>query len=128
MTIAAWFIFGCSVITFFGAAFLLGDGEDKKAVISYLIVATVLTAISFIVIFWWCNSTEAGHRAMKSQESNLNGGLYRTVTVYGYSGDEIRSWTGKFDVTENDQETWFDIDGKRVIIQGGIIINEEQEG
>lgn len=58
--------------------------------------------------------------------SYMDGGLSRTVTVYSYSGDEIASWSGKFDVTENDQETYFDIDGRRIIIQGGIIINEEE--
>lgn len=41
---------------------------------------------------------------------------------------KIKSWSGKFDVSENDNETYFDVNGKRVIIQGGIIINEEQQG
>lgn len=65
-------------------------------------------------------------REMKSTVSNWTGGLNRTVTVYDYNGQEIKSWTGKFDVTEDDNEVYFDDDnGKRVIIQGGIVINEE---
>lgn len=60
------------------------------------------------------------------EQGYRDGGLRRTVTVYSYSGDEIASWSGKFDVTENDQETYFDIDGRRIIIRGGIIINEEE--
>ena len=63
---------------------------------------------------------------MKSIGSNWTGGLNRTVTVYDYNGQEIKSWTGKFDVTEDDNEVYFDDEnGKRVIIQGGIVINEE---
>lgn len=65
-------------------------------------------------------------REMKSTVSNWTGGLNRTVTVYDYNGQEIKSWTGKFDVTEDDNEVYFDDEnGKRVIIQGGIVINEE---
>ena len=65
-------------------------------------------------------------REMKSTMSNWTGGLDRTVTVYDYNGQEIKSWTGKFDVTEDDNEVYFDDEnGKRVIIQGGIVINEE---
>ena len=46
--------------------------------------------------------------------------------MYDYSGNEIRSWTGKFDVSESENEVYFDNeDGKRVIIHGGIVINEE---
>lgn len=63
---------------------------------------------------------------MKSTVSNWTGGLNRTVTVYDYNGQEIKSWTGKFDVTEDDNEVYFDDENdKRVIIQGGIVINEE---
>mgnify|MGYP004561251883 FL=1 len=65
-------------------------------------------------------------REMKSTVSNWTGGLNRTVTVYDYNGQKIKSWTGKFDVTEDDNEVYFDDEnGKRVIIQGGIVINEE---
>ena len=74
----------------------------------------------------WMFSGSAGcQRAMKSFRSDFGGGLNRTVTVYGYSGEAIRSWTGKFDVSEHSDEMYFDVDGKRVIIQGGIVINEE---
>ena len=37
----------------------------------------------------------------------------------------LGQWSGKFDVSESEQETYFDINGKRIIIQGGIVINEE---
>lgn len=64
-------------------------------------------------------------RSMKSISSDFGGGLNRTVTVYDYNGEEIKHWSGTFDVSESDNEVYFDCDGKRVIIHGGIVINEE---
>lgn len=61
----------------------------------------------------------------------------RKVEVYSYNGGLIKSWEGKFDVKEVDRNSvyfddfdrnsavYFDYaDGKRVIISGGIIIEE----
>lgn len=50
----------------------------------------------------------------------------RTVTVYDYNGQEIKSWSGTFDVYQNKPTIYFDTDeGKRVYINGGIIICED---
>ena len=65
------------------------------------------------------------NRELKSFKSDVSGGLNRTVTAYSYDGDVLGQWSGKFDVSESENETFFDIDGKRVIIQNAIIINEE---
>ena len=65
------------------------------------------------------------NRELKSFKSDISGGLNRTVTVYSYDGDILGQWSGKFDVSESASETYFDVNGKRVIIQGGIIVNEE---
>lgn len=69
--------------------------------------------------------TGENKRAWKTTYSSWTGGLDRTVTVYSYDGTPIESWSGRFDISESDQEMYFDINGKRVIIQGGIIISEE---
>jgi hypothetical protein len=44
-----------------------------------------------------------------------------------YTGDTIATWEGKFDIRDNgsDNQIFFDIDGKRVWIQGGIFVSEE---
>ena len=65
------------------------------------------------------------NRELKSFKSDISGGLNRTVTAYSYDGDVLGQWSGKFDVSESENETFFDINGKRVIIQNAIIINEE---
>ena len=127
MTIGGWIFFGILAAAILGLSVSVScelDSASSKALA--IIVGIVLVAAIGAGMHWYYNGTAKGQRALKSQESNLDGGLSRTVTVYSYSGDEIASWSGKFDVTENDQETYFDIDGRRIIIQGGIIINEEE--
>ncbi|RHG20061.1 hypothetical protein DW272_02320 [Blautia obeum] len=96
-------------------------GKKYRKVLSVGILAIIgVVAISLS----GCSSR--WDREMKSTVSNWTGGLNRTVTVYDYNGQEIKSWTGKFDVTEDDNEVYFDDENdKRVIIQGGIVINEE---
>lgn len=89
------------------------------------IFAAALAAVIFMI--GSCISRTASfQRSWKSTKSDLNNGLDRTVTVYDYNGKPIKSWSGKFDVSSSEQETWFDdADGKRVIIHGGIVINQE---
>ncbi len=91
------------------------------------ILSIGILAIIGVVVISLSGCSAKWDREMKSTMSNWTGGLDRTVTVYDYNGQEIKSWTGKFDVTEDDNEVYFDDEnGKRVIIQGGIVINEEK--
>lgn len=86
------------------------------------IIAATLTCMLLIGSLCGCAGFQ---RSMKSIGSDITGGLDRTVTVYSYDGEKLGEWSGKFDVSSSEQETFFDIDGKRVILQNGIIINEE---
>ena len=83
-------------------------------------VFALLTAI--VLALTGCASW---NRELKSFESDISGGLNRTVTVYSCDGDILGQWSGTFDVSQSENETFFDVNGKRVIIQGGIIVNEE---
>ena len=85
-------------------------------------IAIVLVLVMCLTMFAGCASWQ---RSMKTLGSDLGGGLYRRVTAYDYAGNILGQWEGKFDVSESTTETFFDINGKRVIIQGAIIINEE---
>ena len=89
---------------------------------SIIKVCGMVFAAALCVALGGCESCS---REMKSMASDLGGGLHRKVTLYDYEGEVLREWEGTFDVAENDQECWFDVDGKRVIIQGGIIVDEE---
>lgn len=86
------------------------------------IIAGTLTFVLLVGSLCGCAGFQ---RSMKTIGSDITGGLDRTVTVYSYNGEKLGEWSGKFDVSSSEQETFFDIDGKRVILQGGIIINEE---
>lgn len=86
------------------------------------LLAIVLTGLLMATTLCGCESMQ---RSMKSIKSDMSGGLNRTVTVYDYNGEEIKSWSGKFDVSSSENEVYFDVNGKRVIIHGGIVINEE---
>ena len=85
---------------------------------------TVLVALVCVMaaMFSGCAGCD---RMGKTIGSDFDGGLYRTVTVYSNTGEKIKEWNGKFDVSENDNEVYFDLNDKRVIIHGGIVINEE---
>lgn len=87
----------------------------------------ILIVLTLVLLFGF-TSCESCSRSMKSLRSDVGGGLNRTISVYDYNGKLIKSWTGKFDVAENPNknQVYFDNqNGKRVIIDGGIIINEE---
>lgn len=86
------------------------------------IIAATLTCMLLVGSLCGCAGFQ---RSMKTIGSDISGGLDRTVTVYSYDGEKLGEWSGKFDVSSSTQETFFDINGKRVILQGGIIINEE---
>lgn len=88
----------------------------KKIIVAVLSIVTIIGMTG-------CASID---RDLKSLSSDIVGGIDRTVTVYDYNGNVIQSWSGKFDVSSSETEVYFDDeDGKRVIIHGGIVINEE---
>ena len=90
-----------------------------------IFLALTLVAIAGLAMI---SCSESQQRELKTIRSDWTGGLNRTVTVYDYNGQKIKSWSGQFDVNETDRNSvYFDTaDGKRVIISGGIIINEEK--
>ena len=89
-------------------------------------IILLIAAVSALLLTASC-ACESLKRDIKSFKSDFGGGLYRTVTLLDYQGDTIKQWTGKFDVRDVglDGQVYFDIDGKRVWIQGGIVVNEE---
>lgn len=120
MTIGAWigFIIAALILIIVGlsAGVSLGDGKAAPAVVGTLcgVIASVLM-LGFML--WYFGSTEKGKRAMKTQESNFNGGIERTVKVYDIKGEIIAEYEGKFDVDYNESRIIFDDEnGKRHII------------
>ena len=84
--------------------------ENKHRII--VIVSLLLIALAM------CSCSESCARSCKDFDSNYNGGLPRTVSVYDLNGNLVKEYTGKFDI-ETDNETyvlWDDEMGKRHII------------
>lgn len=85
--------------------------------------------VLFVAIFGILatSCTETQKRGLKSIKSNWNGGLYRTVTLMDYEGDTLKQWSGKFDIRDegSDNQIYFDFEDKRIWIQGGIVVSEE---
>ena len=103
--------------------------KDKKGISIGVTLAGLLIIIgSWAIGLWYYNGTEAGKRALKTQESNFNGGIKRRVTVYDVEGDMIAEYEGKFDIEYDDDRILFDDEqGLRHIIYyptGNVIIDE----
>ena len=135
LTILGWVgfflvaIIAIVICAFMGAA--IADNGDVSEVIGGLIGVIVGIIISFFILLgfnWYFNSTARGIRALKTQESNLNNGINRKVTVYDVNGNVIQEYEGKFDVEYDDDRILFDDEkGLRHIIYyptGTVIIDE----
>jgi len=100
--------------------------QDLGKIIKYGIIVGffLLLGVVCVSIVSRAGSTQ---RFSKGLESNLTGGLKRTVTLYDYSGNVIKQWNGKIDISEATDETDFIVDGRRIIIHGGITTIEEEK-
>lgn len=103
--------------------------DTRTSIRTSLIVGIVLSAFVFVGMLWYFNNTADGARQLKSQQSNFNGGIERTVTVYDVNGQQIQKYEGKFDVDYDDNRIIFDDEnGKRHVIYyptGTVIIDEK---
>ena len=71
--------------------------------------------------FWYCNNTAGGLRALKDQQSSLNNGLMREITITAEDGREIFHYVGKCDIETNGNYILFeDENGLRQMIYWGI--------
>ena len=105
------------------ALILIADNLHKRNQLKTLLIFVGLFAI--LASF---NSCESCSRFKKSWKSEYHGGLERTATLYDYNGDTLGYWEGKFDIRDSgsDNQIFFDLNDKRVWIQGGIFVTEEK--
>ncbi len=115
MTITGWVLFICMsiFIVVIGAGFVyVADNLIPKIIA--IVVSIILIFATFMGITWYFNNTESGRRALVDQNSELNGGLERTVTIYTADGNVIAQYSGKIDIEGNDGGyVLFDFNGKR---------------
>lgn len=92
----------------------------SSALVVIIIVALV---IGLLVLMF---SGAGFQRTLKSFKSNYTGGLYRTVSVYDYNGNLLREYgPAMIDISESENETFFDYNGQRIVIHNAIVIVEE---
>ena len=101
----------------------VAEGRTRR--IAALVGAALGLAL-FVWLFTMILGSQGCQRSLKSFRSDFGGGIERTVTLYDYNGDVLQEWHGTFDLDENDQEVYFDLEGKRTIINGGIVVIQEE--
>lgn len=132
MTILAYVVLAIVVVGLIIVVALIWLGtESVSKTVTSAIIALIVSIALFLGMRWYYSSTAPGSRAMKDQQSNLENGLERTITVYNINGEEIWNYTGKMDLTyDGDGSIYFDDaqTGKRTIIYNptGITIVEEK--
>ena len=93
--------------------------EKTYSLLIYLLLTLLILCLVSLAIIFYIESQEQDNKVELVKTC-------RTVTVYDYNGQEIKSWSGTFDVYQNKPTVYFDTEeGKRVIINGGIIICED---
>lgn len=88
-------------------------------------LAVALIALAFVAVCGLSGCASCS-REIKTFESDVSGGMQRTVEVYTNTGELLTTYEGKIDIQYDDNRTLFDLDGRRYTINGGIVIVEEQ--
>lgn len=117
MTIGGWigFIFISIIVILFGGIGVYACESVAGKVLSGIVSAIVIFSILFGML-WYYRNTASGKRAIVDQQSEINNGIDRTITVYTADGNVIATYSGKIDIAENDGGyIKFDFDGKRYI-------------
>lgn len=133
MTIGAWvlWILLSLFIIAVGCCIGVGLGDGIAPAIIGALTGVIIAIVMLLVMRWYFNSTADGARALKTQESNLNKGIPREVTVYDVNGNIVKEYKGRFDVVYDDDRILFDDEnGLRHIIYyptGTVTIDELKE-
>lgn len=123
MTIISWIIVG-AIAVMLGCILLIlwrNECEFKTILISSIVSIAIIVGM-IIGGFWYHDNVASGIREMKDQESALNNGIEREITITAEDGREIFYYKGKCDIeTDNGNYILFeDEEGKRQIIYWGV--------
>ena len=135
MTVGGIILCGFFTIIILGIGLLCAyasfDNANIIGGVCSIVIAIIICAGFWVGANWYYKETESGKRAIKTQESNFDGGIIREVKVYDVEGDLIQEYKGKFDVEYDDDRILFDDEnGNRHIIYyptGTVVIDEVKE-
>ena len=130
MTVGGWIGFAITALLLLSMGVAVGCLFDNvKATVGSVVASAVLVVFVLIGMLFYYNNTAAGKRAYKTQESNFNYGIERTVEVYDATGNLLKTYNGKFDIDYDDNRIIFDDEnGKRHVIYyptGTVIVDEK---
>ena len=95
--------------------------KHRSGVLIFIIVVALMVGMLIFAL----NGANF-QRTLKSWKSNYTGGLYRIVSVYDYNGNLLREYgPAMIDISESENETFFDYNGTRIVIHNAIVIVEE---
>lgn len=131
MTVAGWVIFFalCTLVVIVSLVIGFSISDDARGFLALFVAFPVCICI-FFGMRWYFTGTESGKRALKTQESNFEGGINRSVRVYDAIGNLLQEYEGRFDVDfdGDEQRILFDDEhGMRHVIyfKTGTVIVEE---
>ena len=122
MTIGFWIltiIIGVCGLGF--AFFVMWDYNSFRSGVPALLTTILIVVLTIFGGHWYFNNTASGARALKDEQSNLNKGLKREITITAEDGREIFHYIGKCDIeTTNEYILFEDENGLRQMIYWGI--------
>jgi len=98
----------------------LREAKDPRR-LKMILLAVLSTAILCATLLGGCTGCATCQRSCKTFQSEVSGGLNRTVNVYSYNGELIATYTGRIDIEENESKVLFDMDGKRYIYYNALV-------
>ena len=85
-------------------------------------VLKIIAGILFLALLFAFGGCASFNRSLKSCNSDISGGLYRTVNVYSLDGKLLATYEGKIAIDDNDNgSVMFDLDGKRYVYYHAIV-------
>lgn len=87
--------------------------DDSSKVLSIGLLVTALVVVLFLVGgSWYYNNTASGARALKEQQSNLNNGLNREITIIAADGREVFHYKGRCDIETDHEDNYILFEGE----------------
>ena len=118
MTIEGWIYFGVLAIFSIAIGIICSYNffitKRKNLSILSCIIAVISALILYFGFNWYYTQTESGKRELVDQQSEINGGLDRTINIYTADGELLATYNGKIDIENKDGGyLLFDFKGKR---------------
>ena len=122
MTIGFWIMTIVIGVCGLGLAFfLMWDNGSFESGVPTLCITILIVVLTILGGHWYFGNTASGARALKDEQSNLNKGLMREITITAEDGREIFHYIGKCDIeTTNEYILFEDENGLRQMIYWGI--------